>query len=76
MIHSNQSKNFFGVFMLNSNAQDMVMNKTKENGLAVIHKMIGGVFDLYIFYPEPNESAEFVLRKYHELIGRPYAPPF
>jgi alpha-glucosidase (family GH31 glycosyl hydrolase) len=76
MIHSSQSKNFFGMFVFNSNAQDMVMNKTKDRGLAVTHKMIGGVFDIYIFYPKPNESAESVIIKYHELIGRPYLPPF
>ena len=67
------TKQFFGVFSLNSNDQDALINKVAGGASIVTHKMIGGVFDLYFFYPG---SSEFVMRNYHELVGRPYLPPF
>ncbi|KAF0978570.1 hypothetical protein FDP41_002390 [Naegleria fowleri] len=57
-----------GVFLFNSNAQDVTI--TNDN---LIWKTIGGVIDLYIF---TGPTPEDVTKQYHELIGRPYMPPF
>lgn len=73
LIQFEQSKKFMGVFMLNSNDQDTIINKVPGGAMTVTHKMIGGIFDLFFFYPG---NAEFVIRNYHELIGRPYLAPF
>ncbi len=73
MIQYADTKQFFGVFLLNSNDQDVYLDKIAGGALHVTHKMIGGVFDFYFFYPG---AADFVLQNYHELIGRPYLPPF
>ncbi len=68
------SKLFMGVFSLNSNAQDTNVTRLDDGISAnVYHKTIGGIVELYFFYPG---TAEEVLRKYHDLIGRPYVPPF
>jgi len=57
-----------GVFLFNSNAMDVTMS---ENDLT--WKTIGGIIDLYIFTgPTPQDVTE----QYHELIGKPYMPPF
>eukprot|EP00830_Metopus_es_P015414 TRINITY_DN4440_c0_g3_i2.p1 TRINITY_DN4440_c0_g3~~TRINITY_DN4440_c0_g3_i2.p1 ORF type:complete len:886 (+),score=154.41 TRINITY_DN4440_c0_g3_i2:58-2715(+) len=69
-----QSKKFIGVLFLNSNDQDTVLVKNAiTKGLNVYHKPIGGIFDVYYFYPG---TAEVVMQKYHSLIGRPYVAPF
>jgi alpha-glucosidase (family GH31 glycosyl hydrolase) len=70
LLYYGKSKKFGEVFMLNSN---ILINKIGQEGITVTHKMIDGVFDLYFFYPG---SAEFVVRKYHDLVGKPYLPPF
>lgn len=63
---------FIGVLVLNSNDQDAVLVKYPGDPMNVYHKMIGGIFDVYYFYPG---SADNVLKKYHGLIGKPYLPP-
>eukprot|EP01022_Parablepharisma_sp_SALTPOND_P027678 TRINITY_DN6732_c0_g1_i1.p1 TRINITY_DN6732_c0_g1~~TRINITY_DN6732_c0_g1_i1.p1 ORF type:complete len:929 (+),score=74.82 TRINITY_DN6732_c0_g1_i1:46-2787(+) len=67
------SKQFVGVLSLNSNNQDANITRRDDGTANVYHKMIGGVFDMYFFY---SGKAEDVIRKYHDLIGRPYVPPF
>jgi alpha-glucosidase len=57
-----------GVFLLNSNAMDIVV--TEES---LTFRVVGGVLDLYIFAgPSPKE----VVRQYHNLIGFPVLPPY
>lgn len=63
---------FLGVLFMNSNAQDVVIERS-YGGINVHHKTIGGVVDFYFFYPG---TAEDVLRKYHSFVGKPYLPPF
>jgi len=63
---------FTGVFFLNSNAQDTIVERDSE-GIKVSHKTIGGIVDFYFFYPG---KAEEVIKNYHSFIGRPYLPPF
>ncbi len=59
---------FLGVYFKNSNAQDVLVEKAH-----LVHKTIGGIIELYVFYPD---SMEGVMKKYHTLIGKPYLPAF
>ncbi|KAG9473611.1 hypothetical protein GDO78_004094, partial [Eleutherodactylus coqui] len=58
-----------GVFLLNSNAMDVLLQPTP----ALTWRTIGGILDFYVFLgPEPKS----VIRQYHEVIGLPFMPPF
>eukprot|EP00826_Nyctotherus_ovalis_P008235 TRINITY_DN1212_c0_g5_i2.p1 TRINITY_DN1212_c0_g5~~TRINITY_DN1212_c0_g5_i2.p1 ORF type:complete len:929 (-),score=291.48 TRINITY_DN1212_c0_g5_i2:56-2842(-) len=72
MMQLPNTKQFTGVFILNSNDQDVHIQKNDDGSSDLTHRLVGGVFDIYFFYPG---TAEFVMRTYHELIGRPYLPP-
>ncbi|EYB90860.1 hypothetical protein Y032_0213g2296 [Ancylostoma ceylanicum] len=58
-----------GVFILNSNAQEV----TTAPGPTLIYRTIGGNLDLYFF---PGPTPEEVTRQYLDLIGRPYLPAY
>lgn len=58
-----------GVFLLNSNAMDIVLQPLP----ALTYRVIGGVLDLYVFLgPTPND----VVRQYTEVVGKPFLPPY
>lgn len=66
------SNKFIGVFMRNSNAMLFSFWNTGFNGTFINYKMVGGIIDLSIFHAaEPD----YILKKYHAVIGRPYLPP-
>eukprot|EP01022_Parablepharisma_sp_SALTPOND_P019193 TRINITY_DN3245_c0_g1_i1.p1 TRINITY_DN3245_c0_g1~~TRINITY_DN3245_c0_g1_i1.p1 ORF type:complete len:924 (+),score=110.38 TRINITY_DN3245_c0_g1_i1:5756-8527(+) len=73
LIQFHNTKHFMGFFILNSNDQDAILKKVEGDAMVVTRKLIGGVFDMYFFYPG---TAESVLKNYHDLVGRPYLPPF
>jgi alpha-glucosidase (family GH31 glycosyl hydrolase) len=57
-----------GVYMLNSNAMEVVTQKH-----ALTYRLTGGVIDFFVFTgPSPLE----VVSQYTELIGRPELPPY
>jgi alpha-glucosidase (family GH31 glycosyl hydrolase) len=58
----------YGVFLLNSNAQNVHLNQNK-----IKYNTIGGILDFYIFTgPTPDQ----VLTQYQELIGKPQLPAY
>nr|XP_022907549.1 lysosomal alpha-glucosidase-like [Onthophagus taurus] len=64
-----QTGNSHGVFLLNSNAMDIILQPTP----AITYRTIGGVLDFYYFLgPTPSN----VISQYTELIGRPHLPPY
>ncbi|XP_076060540.1 lysosomal alpha-glucosidase-like [Oratosquilla oratoria] len=61
--------NAHGVFLLNSNALDVVLQPSP----ALTFHVTGGILDLYIFLgPTPGD----VIRQYTDVIGRPFLPPY
>ena len=68
-LHDN--KNFIGVFMLTSNAMLFSFWHTLNNGTFINYKLSGGIIDLYIIHAA---DADYIVKKYHTLIGRPYLP--
>ncbi|XGW11778.1 hypothetical protein V3C99_012895 [Haemonchus contortus] len=61
--------NAHGVFILNSNAQEV----TTAPGPALIYRTIGGNLDMYFF---PGPSPEEVTQQYLALIGTPFLPAY
>ncbi|GCB80546.1 hypothetical protein scyTo_0016245 [Scyliorhinus torazame] len=58
-----------GVFLLNSNAKDILLQPTP----ALTWRMIGGILDFYVFLgPDPKT----VIRQYMDVIGYPIMPPY
>ncbi|XP_063961375.1 lysosomal alpha-glucosidase-like isoform X2 [Lytechinus pictus] len=57
-----------GVFLLNSNAMDAILQPAP----AITYRTIGGILDFYFFLgPDPID----VVRQYQEVIGMPFMPP-
>ncbi|XP_071953702.1 lysosomal alpha-glucosidase-like isoform X1 [Antedon mediterranea] len=68
-LNMDNSGNAHGVFLLNSNAMEVMLQPTP----AVTFRTIGGILDLYIFLgPKPDA----VIQQYTEVIGRSYMPPY
>ena len=58
----------YGVFLLNSNAQNVHLNKNK-----IKYNTIGGILDFYIFTGPTPDS---VLLQYQQVIGKPHLPAY
>ncbi|XP_045144841.1 maltase-glucoamylase, intestinal [Echinops telfairi] len=59
----------FGVFLMNSNAMDVILQPAP----AVTYRTIGGILDFYVFL---GSTPEQVVQEYLELIGRPVLPSY
>uniref|UniRef100_A0A8C4X285 Si:ch73-12o23.1 n=1 Tax=Eptatretus burgeri TaxID=7764 RepID=A0A8C4X285_EPTBU len=58
-----------GVFLLNSNAMDVVLQPAP----AITWRSIGGIFDFYVFLgPRPED----VIRQFLAVVGMPLMPPY
>ncbi|KAK7508003.1 hypothetical protein BaRGS_00000968 [Batillaria attramentaria] len=62
-----------GVFLLNSNAIEVVLQPYAEGQGALTYHVLGGVLDFYIF---TGPSPVSVIEQYVGLIGKPTMPPF
>ncbi|KAK0624993.1 glycosyl hydrolases family 31-domain-containing protein [Bombardia bombarda] len=63
-----------GVFLLNSNGMDIIINQTEEAGEQYLeYNTIGGVLDFY-FLAGPEPAA--VSKQYAEVVGLPALPPY
>ncbi|XP_050680926.1 lysosomal alpha-glucosidase-like isoform X1 [Leptidea sinapis] len=61
--------NSHGVFLLNSNAIDIVLQPTP----AITYRTIGGILNFYMMLgPTPQQ----VITQYTEVIGKPFMPPY
>eukprot|EP01087_Luapelamoeba_hula_P008083 TRINITY_DN2007_c0_g2_i1.p1 TRINITY_DN2007_c0_g2~~TRINITY_DN2007_c0_g2_i1.p1 ORF type:complete len:632 (-),score=85.35 TRINITY_DN2007_c0_g2_i1:24-1835(-) len=60
--------NAHGLFLLNSNAQEVYLGTD-----SLTWRTVGGILDFYVFLgPSPAE----VVAQYTEVVGRPYMPPY
>ncbi|XP_042638461.1 uncharacterized protein LOC103207213 [Orycteropus afer afer] len=59
----------FGVFLMNSNAMDVVLQPAP----AITYRTTGGILDFYVFL---GDTPEQVVQEYLELIGRPVLPSY
>ncbi|KAI4891742.1 hypothetical protein NFI96_028027 [Prochilodus magdalenae] len=59
----------FGVFLMNSNAMDVILQPAP----AVTYRTIGGVLDFYIML---GDTPEAIVQEFTELVGRPTIPPY
>ncbi|XP_064651358.1 lysosomal alpha-glucosidase-like isoform X1 [Lineus longissimus] len=58
----------YGVFLLNSNAMDIIIS-----GSTITYRTIGGILDFWVFTgPTPDD----VISQYTAVIGRPIMPPY
>ncbi|CAL8092191.1 unnamed protein product [Calicophoron daubneyi] len=59
----------FGLFLLNSNAQEIALTPLP----AITYRSIGGILDFFVFTgPKPAD----VITQYYDLIGHPPVPPY
>uniref|UniRef100_A0A0N5AG59 P-type domain-containing protein n=1 Tax=Syphacia muris TaxID=451379 RepID=A0A0N5AG59_9BILA len=58
-----------GVFILNSNAQEVELG----TGPHLTYRTIGGILDIYFF---PGPTPEAVIQQYHAFIGKPMFPAY
>lgn len=72
MVKTRDNK-FAGILFYNSNPQQVTIRFSKSGKSLITYKTIGGILDIY--YIMPN-TADEVIRKYNNLIGRPALPPF
>lgn len=68
----NQRHDFVGIFMRNSNAMLFSMWHHSSRGTTINYKIVGGVIDLFLFH---TADPQYIIRKYHSVIGRPYLVP-
>ncbi|KAI0016019.1 family 31 glycosyl hydrolase [Xylariomycetidae sp. FL0641] len=62
-----------GVFLLNSNGMDVMINNTEESGQYLEYNTLGGVLDFYfVSGPSPIE----VSQQYAEIVGKPTMMPY
>ncbi|XP_062860469.1 sucrase-isomaltase, intestinal [Trichomycterus rosablanca] len=59
----------FGVFLMNSNAMDVILQPAP----AVTYRTIGGVLDFYIML---GDTPEAIVAEFTQLVGRPTIPPY
>ena len=73
-LHKTKYKNLWlGFVFLNTNAQDVKINKINDTNYGLEHKTIGGIIDYYVIV---DNSPEEVLKNIQFLLGIPTLPPF
>ncbi|CAF1383171.1 unnamed protein product [Adineta ricciae] len=63
----------FGIFILNSNAQDYKFDEFDTNQAMLTYRTIGGILDIMVF---AGPTPEQVIQQYQSVIGKPYMPPY
>ena len=64
---------FGGIMFYNSNAQQVNIEFSKSGKSVITYRTIGGILDIYYIMAD---SADEVIRKYNNLVGKPALPPF
>uniref|UniRef100_A0A915AP98 P-type domain-containing protein n=1 Tax=Parascaris univalens TaxID=6257 RepID=A0A915AP98_PARUN len=61
--------NAHGVFILNSNAQEITLGMAPH----IVYRTIGGMLDIFFF---PGPTPDDVIRQFTALVGKPALPPY
>lgn len=72
MFKTNDNK-FGGILFYNSNAQQVNIEFSNNGKSIITYRTVGGILDIYYIMAE---SADEVIRKYNNLVGKPALPPF
>ncbi|EFY89506.1 alpha-glucosidase [Metarhizium acridum CQMa 102] len=62
-----------GVFLLNSNGMDVVIDKARDGSQYLEYNTLGGVLDFWFF---AGKTPTEVVQQYTEVAGRPAMPPY
>lgn len=62
-----------GVFLLNSNGMDVVIDKARDGSQYLEYNTLGGVLDFWFF---AGKTPTDVVQQYTEIAGRPAMPPY
>ncbi|KID62609.1 alpha-glucosidase, partial [Metarhizium hybridum] len=62
-----------GVFLLNSNGMDVVIDKARDGSQYLEYNTLGGVLDFWFF---AGKTPTAVVQQYTEIAGRPAMPPY
>ncbi|OWZ15464.1 Lysosomal alpha-glucosidase [Phytophthora megakarya] len=67
-LENGKSGNAHGIFMLSSNAMEVLARRT-----ALTYRVTGGILDIFVFSgPKPHD----VIEQYTDIVGRPAMPPY
>jgi lysosomal alpha-glucosidase len=64
---------FFGIFFMNSNAQEFDVEFLSGNEAGLTYRTTGGILDMYFFV---NKGANEIVALYNNIVGKPLLPPF
>uniref|UniRef100_M4BPG2 Maltase n=1 Tax=Hyaloperonospora arabidopsidis (strain Emoy2) TaxID=559515 RepID=M4BPG2_HYAAE len=67
-LEDGQAGNAHGIFMLSSNAMEVVSRRD-----ALTYRLTGGILDIFVF---SGPTPEDVIEQYTEVVGRPAMPPY
>ena len=67
----NKDRSYIGIFFQNTNAKVLKYSKQSKGRSVVNFVSVGGTIEIFAFY---GETAEEVLKQYHQVIGQPYLP--
>ena len=64
---------FLGILFYNSNPQQVYIEFFRNEKSVITYRTIGGILDIYMF---AADTADNIIKKYNELVGKPILPPF
>ncbi|CAI2383231.1 unnamed protein product [Moneuplotes crassus] len=64
---------FGGILFYNSNAQNILIRFSETGKALITYRTVGGILDIYHIL---SDTADEVIKKYNDLVGKPALPPF
>ena len=73
LMSKTEDNKFIGILFYNSDPQQFYIEFLNNGKSVVTYRTIGGILDIYMF---ETDTADNIIKKYNELIGKPILPPF